>query len=193
VPVAFILDFAGGTSAQYDAVIEEMQLDRHTPEGALYHAAGPTDSGWRVVDVWESDEAFQRFSSEKIAPVSQAHGLPAPQVQRREISQVRIGPNPGAPARFLHVAQMPGLDADAFHAADAQVMPEGVPAEMIFHVNGPTDDGWYVIDTWTSRADRDAFIEQRVRPAFAQAPLTGEPTFDDLELHNTLSPEKTSA
>jgi hypothetical protein len=192
VPVAFILDFAGGTSAQYDAVIEEMQLDRRTPEGALYHAAGPTDSGWRVVDVWESDEAFQRFSSEQIAPIAQAHGLPAPQVQRREVSQVRIGPNPGAPAQFLHVVQMPGLDADAFHAADAKVLPEGVPAAMIFHVNGPADDGWYVIDTWTSRADRDAFVEQRVRPAFAQAPLTGEPTFDDLELHNTLSREKTT-
>ena len=31
------------------------------PTGFCPHCAGPTDDGWRVIDVWESEEAFQRF------------------------------------------------------------------------------------------------------------------------------------
>jgi len=34
-----------------------------------------TDNGWRVVDVWESEEAFQRFG-EVIGPILQEVGMP---------------------------------------------------------------------------------------------------------------------
>ncbi|MBA3434567.1 MAG: hypothetical protein H0U08_10795, partial [Actinobacteria bacterium] len=37
--------------------------------------AGPTDNGWRVVDVWESEEAFQRFG-EVIGPEHHEVGFP---------------------------------------------------------------------------------------------------------------------
>ncbi|WJV44479.1 hypothetical protein [Streptomyces flavofungini] len=30
--------------------------------GLIAHAAGPVDGGWRVVDVWESEEALENFS-----------------------------------------------------------------------------------------------------------------------------------
>lgn len=39
------------------------------------HVAGPTDGGWRVIDVWESEEAFQRFGA-IIAPILQEVGMP---------------------------------------------------------------------------------------------------------------------
>ncbi|MFD9076499.1 hypothetical protein [Streptomyces lasiicapitis] len=29
--------------------------------GLISHAAEPIDGGWRVVDVWESEEAFENF------------------------------------------------------------------------------------------------------------------------------------
>ena len=43
-------------------------------EGLLAHVAGDTGSGFRVVDVWESEEAFRRFA-EKLAPVMQQIGI----------------------------------------------------------------------------------------------------------------------
>ena len=43
--------------------------------GILSHAAGPTDKGFRVVDVWESEEAFQRFGG-VIGPILQEVGFP---------------------------------------------------------------------------------------------------------------------
>lgn len=32
------------------------------PAGLIVHAAGPTDEGFRIVGVWESEEAWLRFS-----------------------------------------------------------------------------------------------------------------------------------
>jgi len=34
----------------------------------------PTDSGWRVVDVWESAEKFQAFG-EVLKPIMEKHGV----------------------------------------------------------------------------------------------------------------------
>jgi hypothetical protein len=43
-------------------------------EGLLVHVAGQGQNGFRVVDVWESEEAFRRFG-EKLLPVLQAIGV----------------------------------------------------------------------------------------------------------------------
>jgi hypothetical protein len=32
------------------------------PAGLIVHAAGPTDEGFRIVGVWESEEAWHRFA-----------------------------------------------------------------------------------------------------------------------------------
>ena len=49
-------------------------------DGILSHAAGPTNDGWRVVDVWRSAEAFERFGP-VIGPLLQEVGFPGePQV-----------------------------------------------------------------------------------------------------------------
>ena len=38
-----------------------------TPEGLLVHAAGPTDEGFRIIGLWESEEAWHRFLAERLA------------------------------------------------------------------------------------------------------------------------------
>lgn len=49
-------------------------------DGLLVHVAGQGPNGFRVVDVWESEQAFQRFG-EKLMPILQAIGVEgAPQV-----------------------------------------------------------------------------------------------------------------
>ena len=49
-------------------------------DGLVAHIAGDTGNGFRVVDVWESEEAFNRFV-EALTPVMQAIGIEgAPQV-----------------------------------------------------------------------------------------------------------------
>lgn len=43
-------------------------------EGLLSHVAGQTDNGFRVVDVWESEDAFRRFG-ETLMPVLEELGV----------------------------------------------------------------------------------------------------------------------
>jgi hypothetical protein len=43
-------------------------------EGLLAHVAGQGESGFRVVDVWESEDAFRRFG-ETLMPVLQEIGV----------------------------------------------------------------------------------------------------------------------
>ncbi len=39
------------------------------PEGLLVHVAGPTDEGFRVIDVWESQAAWERFRDDQLPGV----------------------------------------------------------------------------------------------------------------------------
>ena len=43
-------------------------------EGLLAHVAGQGESGFRVVDVWESEDAFRRFG-ETLMPILQEIGV----------------------------------------------------------------------------------------------------------------------
>lgn len=179
----FIMDFDGATAAQYDAVIEDMELDGRLPAHALHHGAGsPGGGSWRVVDVWETPEDFGRFAAEKIGPITARHGLGEPRITSFPVAEIRRGEP--APVTFLHIVRMRGIDASGFAELDGKIGPE--PAEgLIFHVNGPLDDGWATVGFWTSKAARDRFIRERVMPALAGAGET--PTMEDLELHNALT------
>ena len=76
--VAVLVEIAGGTAEQYDAILAEMSLSGWPPPHNTIHIAGPTDGGaWRVVDVWDSAEAFQAFARDKIVPLTQKHGMTA--------------------------------------------------------------------------------------------------------------------
>jgi hypothetical protein len=43
-------------------------------EGLLVHIAGQSEKGFRVVDVWESEDAFRRFG-EKLMPIMKEFGI----------------------------------------------------------------------------------------------------------------------
>ena len=183
--VAVILDFPGGTMEQYRQVLAMMELDGRLPTGALFHAAGPYEGGLRVIDTWEDLARFEQFSAEKIAPMAAKAGLQRPAVQVIEVREEK--PGSGATPVLVQVVRLPGLDADSFRAMDDRVLPDGKPPEALtFHVNGPIDGGWCVIDAWDSKEERDRFIEARIRPAVGGAPLTGPPEIEDLAVEATL-------
>jgi hypothetical protein len=85
--VAVALEFDGGTLDQYDQVVSAMGLTPGgpTPPGALFHWATQTDGGFRVTDVWETQEAFQAFAEQQIGPQTQKVGLPEPKITFYEV------------------------------------------------------------------------------------------------------------
>ena len=46
----------GITQEQFDKGHNQINPDRTPPKGLLYHASGPVDGGWGIIDFWESRE-----------------------------------------------------------------------------------------------------------------------------------------
>jgi hypothetical protein len=49
------------------------------------------------------------------------------------------------------------------------------PAGMIAHTGGAKDGGWVVFEVWSSRADQERFLAERLGPALAKAGVEGPP------------------
>jgi hypothetical protein len=79
MPVAVIVDNPEGSQEIYEKV--RAQLGLEAPAGGIFHAAGPGPSGgWRVFEVWESQEDAMRFREERLLPAFDAAGVPRPPV-----------------------------------------------------------------------------------------------------------------
>lgn len=67
----------GITTDQYDALNAELQaLPGDTFAGCLSHVCVPTDTGLEIYDLWESQEAMDKFGA-VIMPVAEKMGMPA--------------------------------------------------------------------------------------------------------------------
>ena len=85
MPTAYVMDFSGGSLDQYNQVVDKMNLGGKTAPGGIYHWVAETDDGFRVVDVWETSEAYEQFAQEKIGPLTAEVGLAPPAVQQYEV------------------------------------------------------------------------------------------------------------
>jgi quinol monooxygenase YgiN len=61
----------------YEAVTEAMFGTKRPPavDGCLVHSAGEGPNGFRVVDIWESQEALDSFTNDKLMPAMQEAGM----------------------------------------------------------------------------------------------------------------------
>ena len=64
--VGLIFKGPGVTEAQYQQVFNKVAPNRQLAPGALYHAAGPSEDGWCVVEIWDSKESFDRLYEAKL-------------------------------------------------------------------------------------------------------------------------------
>jgi hypothetical protein len=78
--VAVQLDFRDATLEQYDQITEMIGLLPGGPASPqeFFHWITKTDDGFRVVDVWESREAFENFALEKLHPIYDEVSIPNP-------------------------------------------------------------------------------------------------------------------
>ena len=86
MPIAMLVDNPEGSQEIYDKVREHLALE-DKPAGGIFHAAGPgPNGGWRVVEVWESQEALDRFVEDRLGPAFEAVGMTGrPEPQQWEI------------------------------------------------------------------------------------------------------------
>ncbi len=85
---AFVQDVASSWQ-QYERVTAAL-LDP-SPAGLILHVAGPTDEGFRIIDVWESEQAWERFRRERLAPAIAALGGPSrPEPTFRDLRALHV-------------------------------------------------------------------------------------------------------
>jgi hypothetical protein len=63
---AFCTDLPGLTAAEIAKV--DAELGPELPEGLIGHVSGPSSTGWRIIDIWASEEHSIRFNSERLGP-----------------------------------------------------------------------------------------------------------------------------
>ena len=56
----------GVTPAQFDELRSLVSWETEQPEGAIFHVAWFRDGGITVMDVWESQEQFDRFMQDRL-------------------------------------------------------------------------------------------------------------------------------
>jgi hypothetical protein len=61
--VGIRIKLAGVTQEQFDATHDQINPERTPPKGLLFHASGPIDGGWGIIDYWESREDFDAFAA----------------------------------------------------------------------------------------------------------------------------------
>lgn len=74
MPIAMVQDWAeGGHNTQnYDAINELMGVKDDLPDGLIVHSAGTLDGGgFRIFDIWETREHYERFHRDRLMPAIQ--------------------------------------------------------------------------------------------------------------------------
>jgi hypothetical protein len=76
--LAMLVEIPGLRREQYEGVVKKV-AEGGTPRGGLFHAGGPIEGGWRIVEVWESREAADAFYASDVLAKATA-GLPQAKV-----------------------------------------------------------------------------------------------------------------
>ncbi|GAA3345876.1 hypothetical protein GCM10020358_54650 [Amorphoplanes nipponensis] len=74
MPFGVLQEMPGVSEAEYRMVEKNLGPDR--PPGLLAHVSGPTEDGWRIINIWQDEAAFRAFQSQRLV---RAAGLAAQQ------------------------------------------------------------------------------------------------------------------
>jgi hypothetical protein len=77
VAIAMMVDNPKGSQEVYERIRAHIGLDK--PAGGIFHIAGPSpNGGWRVIEIFESEEEANRFFQERFIPALRELGLDGP-------------------------------------------------------------------------------------------------------------------
>jgi hypothetical protein len=98
--ICLIVENREQTQAQAEQVLAHVgSTGPIPPEGARLMLAGPANPGWRVISVWDSEEARERFFRERLAPAYEDAGLSLDGIERTafEVHTLVAGDLTGTP------------------------------------------------------------------------------------------------
>ncbi|WP_392966379.1 hypothetical protein [Streptomyces sp. LN245] len=98
--IVMSMHWAEATPEQYDTVRDAVQWEAVPGAGGQMHVAWFDAQGLHGTDVWESQEAFEAFFAERLAPAIQKAGMTgAPDTSINPLHRRYIAPASAAPRR----------------------------------------------------------------------------------------------
>jgi hypothetical protein len=89
--ILLVMEWPAVTQAQYEEAMRELNMDGDPPVGGLIHVAALTSIGLRLVDVWESEAAFQTFAETRMGPAARKVGITSePRVEIAQLHNVYV-------------------------------------------------------------------------------------------------------
>ncbi len=173
--VMMIIEVPGGTTEQYDRANEIMGIhgDQDAPEGLISHVAGTTDDGLLVVDLWESEQALNRFVEERLGAALQQSGMPAAQPRVLPVHN-HIPAGSSTNAGVIVLIEIDGMGMEQYDQLTSQMpahVRDGSGHPAVSHAVAPTDRGAVVVDVWGSPEEFGQFAESQIAPAAGPAGL----------------------
>ncbi len=65
----------GITSEQYDQVLKLLKWETNPPKGAIFYCGSFSDGALKIMSVWESEQDFQLYRNDLLAPVQKQLGI----------------------------------------------------------------------------------------------------------------------
>ena len=73
--VVTTIDITGLTPGEYRAVLDRMGVETRPELGIYLHITAPTDFGYRVIEIWDTQEGFEEFAERRMVPALTALGI----------------------------------------------------------------------------------------------------------------------
>jgi hypothetical protein len=90
--IAVMADTPGVTAEQFEAMQRQLNIANEPPRGGMVQLAGSVAGVWRVITVWESQEAWDAFRTGRLEPAFQQLGMPTPSFQVWPLHGLMIAP-----------------------------------------------------------------------------------------------------
>jgi hypothetical protein len=100
VTVVTTIDVYDMPNAEYRAVLDRMGVEARPEPGIYLHITAQTDFGYRIIEIWDSQEGFETFAQRRMLPALKDLGI-----DRRTEITIKPLHNLFAP----RLAELPGL------------------------------------------------------------------------------------
>jgi len=173
--ILMILELDDATTDDYEAVNAAIGIDEdNLPDGLVSHAVGPTDEGGLlIVDVWESEEALDRFFTEHAGPAMAQVGVGSSAQPRVHQVHNHIPQGSGIHPNTIILIEAEGFGPDDYDAVTGELdshAGDGSAHPAVMHIAALKDDGSMVfVDIWESPEEAGRFVEEQVGAAAERA------------------------
>jgi hypothetical protein len=73
--VVMTMNVSGLTHEEFRAILDEMGVEARPEPGLYEHISHPTETGFRIIELWESQRGFEEFAERRLKPAITKLGI----------------------------------------------------------------------------------------------------------------------